>query len=72
MVRSQKGQAGSVIPRAPCATSASISVIIRGDAGTYTPEQFEDISLDVPTLLVDTSDGYQPETREITSFIRAR
>lgn len=53
-------------------SAVRLSVIIRGDAGTYTPEQFEDISLDVPTLLVDTSDGYQPETRESTSFIRAR
>ncbi|MFI7356165.1 AAA family ATPase [Streptomyces avidinii] len=41
-------------------------------AGTYAPEQFADISLDVPTLLVDTSDGYQPGNPEITAFIRAQ
>ncbi|MFF4424441.1 AAA family ATPase [Streptomyces sp. NPDC001549] len=41
-------------------------------AGTYAPEQFADISLDVPTLLVDTSDGYQPGNPEITAFIRTQ
>ncbi|MEW1633532.1 AAA family ATPase [Streptomyces sp. NPDC093801] len=41
-------------------------------AGTYVPEQFTDISLDAPTLLVDTSNGYQPGTPEIIAFIRAR
>ncbi|MFJ5546747.1 AAA family ATPase [Streptomyces sp. NPDC093225] len=41
-------------------------------AGTYAPEQFEDITLDAPTLLVDTSDGYQPGTPEITAFVRSR
>ncbi len=39
-------------------------------AGTYSPDQFTDISLDAPTLLVDTSDGYQPSTPEIIAFIR--
>ncbi|MFK0050229.1 hypothetical protein ACIQU4_40240 [Streptomyces sp. NPDC090741] len=39
--------------------------------GTSSPEEFVDISLDAPTLLVDTSDGYQPGTAEIGAFIRA-
>ncbi|WP_237293411.1 MULTISPECIES: hypothetical protein [Streptomyces] len=41
-------------------------------AGAYSPEGFVNISLDVPTLLVDTSDGYQPGTAEIAAFVRAR
>ncbi|MFE5537119.1 AAA family ATPase [Streptomyces sp. NPDC056492] len=40
--------------------------------GTYSPEEFVDISLDAPTLLVDTSDGYRPGTAKIGAFIRAR
>ncbi|MFI6005034.1 AAA family ATPase [Streptomyces sp. NPDC051366] len=40
--------------------------------GAYSPEGFVDISLDAPTLLVDTSDGYQPGTAEIGAFVRAR
>ncbi|WP_369780143.1 AAA family ATPase [Streptomyces sp. R33] len=38
--------------------------------GTYSPDHFVPISLDAPTLLVDTSDGYQPSTKEITAFIQ--
>ncbi|MCX5589610.1 AAA family ATPase [Streptomyces erythrochromogenes] len=40
------------------------------EAGTYDPEQFKTISLDVPTLIVDTSDGYTPGTPEIEAFLR--
>ncbi|APU38463.1 AAA family ATPase [Streptomyces sp. TN58] len=40
------------------------------EAGVYDPEQFKAISLDVPTLVVDTSDGYMPETAEIQAFLR--
>lgn len=35
------------------------------EAGTYDPDQFVPISLDVPTLVVDTSDGYSPGAAEI-------
>ncbi|MFF4392835.1 ATP-binding protein [Streptomyces sp. NPDC001552] len=42
------------------------------DAGAYSPEEFVDISLDAPTLLVDASDGYWPGTAEIGAFNRAR
>ncbi|MFI8281351.1 AAA family ATPase [Streptomyces sp. NPDC085929] len=37
--------------------------------GTYDPGQFVPISLDVPTLVVDTSDGYTPSTIEIEAFL---
>ncbi|MEU8434141.1 AAA family ATPase [Streptomyces sp. NPDC029216] len=40
--------------------------------GAYSPEGFVDISLDAPTLLVDTSDGYRPGSAEIAAFVRAR
>ncbi|MFJ6783822.1 AAA family ATPase [Streptomyces yangpuensis] len=40
--------------------------------GVYSPDQFEDISLDAPTLLVDTSDGYRPDTAAIGAFVQAR
>ncbi|WP_371589129.1 AAA family ATPase [Streptomyces virginiae] len=39
------------------------------EAGTYDPDQFVPISLDVPTLVVDTSDGYNPGTAEINEFL---
>lgn len=42
------------------------------DAGAYSPEEFVDISLDAPTLLVDASDGYRLGTAEIGAFNRAR
>jgi predicted kinase len=37
------------------------------DAGEYQP-----LALDVPTLLVDTTDGYRPVLPEILAFISAR
>lgn len=40
-------------------------------AGEHSLESFVPISLDVPTLTVDTSDGYSPGLRDIASFIRA-
>lgn len=39
-------------------------------AGAYNPEGFVDISLDAPTLLVDTSDGYEPAISQLMGFIR--
>ncbi|MHC3392299.1 AAA family ATPase [Streptomyces sp. A 4/2] len=39
------------------------------DAGVYDPDQFVPISLDAPTLLVDTSDGYTPGMTEIQRFL---
>ncbi|MFB6808834.1 hypothetical protein [Streptomyces sp. NPDC056387] len=39
--------------------------------GAYRPEEFVDISLDAPALLVDTSDGYRPGSAEIEAFVRA-
>ncbi|WP_374777079.1 ATP-binding protein [Streptomyces sp. NBC_01310] len=39
------------------------------EAGTYDPDQFVPISLDVPTLVVDTSDGYSPGAAEINEFL---
>ncbi|MFD9302198.1 ATP-binding protein [Streptomyces sp. NPDC060048] len=41
------------------------------EAGTYDPGRFEPISIDAPTLIVDTSDGYLPGTPEIQAFLRA-
>ncbi|MER6445321.1 AAA family ATPase [Streptomyces venezuelae] len=41
-------------------------------SGAYDPEGFVGISLDAPTLLVDTSDGYRPGVAEIGTFARAR
>ncbi|THA86337.1 AAA family ATPase [Streptomyces sp. A0592] len=40
--------------------------------GAYDPERFDDISLDAPTLLVDTSDGYRPGVDEVAAFARSR
>ncbi|MFD7323919.1 AAA family ATPase [Streptomyces sp. NPDC059875] len=40
-------------------------------AGSYVPDSFVDISLDLPTLLVDTSDGYTPGIKEIIDFTEA-
>ncbi|MFJ6486803.1 MULTISPECIES: AAA family ATPase [unclassified Streptomyces] len=40
------------------------------EAGAYDPERFKAISLNVPTLVVDTSDGYTPGTDEIQAFLR--
>ncbi|MFJ8011092.1 AAA family ATPase [Streptomyces sp. NPDC096339] len=40
--------------------------------GIYSPDRFAEISLDAPTLLVDTSEGYRPDTAEIAAFVRAR
>ncbi|MCX5195739.1 ATP-binding protein [Streptomyces sp. NBC_00249] len=42
------------------------------EAGAYDPAQFVPISLDVPTLVVDTSDGYSPGTAEIEAFLLPR
>ncbi len=38
--------------------------------GAYRPEGFVDISLDAPTLLVDTFDGYEPAISQLMEFIR--
>ncbi|MCZ0978672.1 AAA family ATPase [Streptomyces diastatochromogenes] len=40
-------------------------------AGTYIPGSFVGISLDVPTLLVDTTDGYTPGIKEIIGIAQA-
>ncbi|MFF9002160.1 AAA family ATPase [Streptomyces achromogenes] len=40
-------------------------------AGKHSLESFVPISLDVPTLTVDTSHGYTPQLGDIASFIRA-
>jgi predicted kinase len=39
-------------------------------AGHHTNDSFVDISLDVPTLIVDTSDGYNPGIPDIIGFAR--
>ncbi|RLU86987.1 hypothetical protein CTZ27_24765 [Streptomyces griseocarneus] len=39
-------------------------------AGVHLLEAFVPISLDVPTLVVDTSDGYHPGIADIVSFAR--
>ncbi|MFF4187189.1 AAA family ATPase [Streptomyces sp. NPDC001691] len=39
------------------------------EAGVYDPDQFVPISLDAPTLMVDTSDGYTPGMMEIQRFL---
>ncbi|OHV35895.1 hypothetical protein BBK14_33375 [Parafrankia soli] len=38
-------------------------------AGEYSLDSFVPISLDVPTLTVDTSHGYQPNIQDITTFL---
>lgn len=38
-------------------------------AGEYSADSFVSISLDVPTLTVDTSHGYQPNIQDITTFL---
>ena len=40
-------------------------------AGEHSPDSFVPIALDVPTLTVDTSNGYRPGLRDIASFFRA-
>ncbi|MFE7094449.1 AAA family ATPase [Streptomyces erythrochromogenes] len=40
--------------------------------GAYDPEQFDDISVEAPTLLVDTSNGYRPGVAEVAAFARSR
>ncbi|WP_331772478.1 AAA family ATPase (plasmid) [Embleya sp. NBC_00888] len=40
-------------------------------AGEHSLESFVSISLDVPTLTVDTSHGYQPALPDIAAFARA-
>ncbi|MCF4140876.1 AAA family ATPase [Streptomyces sp. Tue 6430] len=40
-------------------------------AGEHSLESFVPISLDVPTLTVDTSGGYAPSLRSIAAFVRA-
>ncbi|MFF4160264.1 AAA family ATPase [Streptomyces sp. NPDC001678] len=39
-------------------------------SGEYSLDSFVPISLDVPTLEVDTSNGYEPSIEDILSFIR--
>ncbi|GLV88774.1 hypothetical protein Slala04_02280 [Streptomyces lavendulae subsp. lavendulae] len=39
------------------------------EAGFYDPDAFVPISLTVPQLLVDTSDGYAPDMAEIRGFL---
>ncbi|MFI5642381.1 hypothetical protein ACIA8H_33920 [Streptomyces goshikiensis] len=39
------------------------------EADIYDPDKFIPISLDVPNLLVDTSDGYTPGMAEIQRFV---
>ncbi|MFF1717211.1 AAA family ATPase [Streptomyces sp. NPDC058268] len=40
-------------------------------AGEHSLDSWMPISLDVPTLTVDTSDGYQPGLEDISDFVRA-
>ncbi|WP_055531166.1 AAA family ATPase [Streptomyces graminilatus] len=40
-------------------------------AGEHSLDSWMPISLDVPTLTVDTSDGYQPGLEDIADFVRA-
>ncbi|MFI6688038.1 AAA family ATPase [Streptomyces sp. NPDC050485] len=40
-------------------------------AGEHSLDSWVPISLDVPTLTVDTSDGYQPGLEDIADFVRA-
>ncbi|MDT0464443.1 AAA family ATPase [Streptomyces gibsoniae] len=40
-------------------------------AGEHSLQSFVPISLDVPTLTVDTSNGYRPSLRDIAAFARA-
>ncbi|WP_031009478.1 AAA family ATPase [Streptomyces sp. NRRL F-5727] len=50
------------------AAHADHSLLAEIAAGTYVPDGFVGISLDLPTLLVDTSDGYIPGIKEIIAF----
>jgi predicted kinase len=38
------------------------------DSGTYSFEAFDPLTLEVPTLTVDTMDGYRPDIEEIVAF----
>jgi predicted kinase len=42
------------------------------DSGAYSFEAYDPLTLEVPTLTVDTTDGYEPLLDEIVSFIRSR
>lgn len=42
--------------------------LIRTEAPAVDSPRYEPIRLDLPTLIVDTSDGYRPELDEIVSF----
>ncbi|WP_306439697.1 AAA family ATPase, partial [Streptomyces sp. BR123] len=37
-------------------------------AGRYVPDDFADITLDLPVLTVDTTDGYAPGIKELLAF----
>jgi predicted kinase len=41
------------------------------DPGVVTPSVFEDLSLSMPTLVVDTTDGYDPSFEDIVAFARS-
>ncbi|MEU9254456.1 AAA family ATPase [Streptomyces sp. NPDC048270] len=53
------------------AAHGDMALLADMEAGTYDPGRFEPISIDAPTLIVDTSDGYLPGTPEIQAFLRA-
>jgi predicted kinase len=40
------------------------------DTGAYSFESYDTLKLDVPTLTVDTTDGYAPTLEEVVFFIK--
>ncbi|MFE5859680.1 AAA family ATPase [Streptomyces virginiae] len=51
------------------AAHADAALLTDMEAGTYAPDEFVPISLDVPTLVVDTADGYSPGPAVIEGFL---
>lgn len=54
------------------AAHADAALLRNRAAGSQTHDSFVHISLAVPTLQVDTSDGYRPELERIAAFAAAR
>lgn len=52
------------------AAHADHLLIERRRTGTHPHDAFVPISLDVPTMVVDTTDGHHPDLTEIAAFLR--
>ncbi|MEU8579260.1 hypothetical protein [Streptomyces abikoensis] len=54
-----------------CAAHADQDLLEAIASGEHSLDSFVQISLEVPTLTVDTSHGYQPALADIASFVQA-